>query len=148
MQTETKPYYPGFRDMNLFGAFALTLVFFLVIWLVVVSSRLLGLRRRIIDLGATLESADEVLRAATAKALEGAAFITPSLREGALEPLLAALATADDEESRKSAAFLAEALASRHQLEKQRIHALQEFNRLLANQPTAFVARILKLSPL
>jgi len=147
-QEAPKPYYPGFRDMNLLGAFGLTLLFFVVIWFVVVSSRLLGLRKRIQELQSTLATAEDVLRAAIDKSVAGAAFITPALRNGDLPTLIAALAKADDAETKQAAVFLAEANRAKEELADQLIRSMREYHGLLEGGPSKMVARILKLGPM
>lgn len=134
--------------MNLLGAFGLTMLFFLVIWFVVVSTRLLGLQKRILELQDTLATAEEVLRAAIDKSVSGAAFITPALRNGDLPTLIAALAKADDAETKQASVFLAEASRAKDDLSEQLTRSLREYHALLAGGPSGFVARILKLRPI
>lgn len=134
--------------MNLLGAFALTLLFFFVIWFVVVSTRLLGLRKRILELQDTLAGAEEVLRAAIDKSVSGAAFITPALRNGDLPTLIAALAKADDVETKQAAVVLAEANRAKDELSEQLDRSIREYELLLATGPSRVIARLLKLGPI
>lgn len=134
--------------MNLLGAFGLTLLFFFVIWLVVVSTRLLGLRKRILELQETLAAAEEVLRAAIEKSVSGAAFITPALRNGDLPTLIAALAQADEPETKQAAVFLAEANRAKDDLAEQRSRSMREYHNLLESGPSRMIARLLKLGPI
>lgn len=145
MENAPKPYYPGFRDMNLAGAFALTFVFFVLIWFVVVSARLLGLRRRLDDLAQAIDAGEAGLKTAVQGALSDAAFVTPKLQDQDLAAIIAALASSGDAGQTARAAQLNELGSTISKLKRQRELADAEYSRLSASGLSSWVARVWRL---
>lgn len=145
MENAPKPYYPGFRDMNLAGAFALTALFFLVIWFAVISSRLLGLRRRREDLSEAIANGETGLRTAIDSALAEAAFMTPKLQNHEIGPIIEALSASGDTLQMTRAAQLRELDDAIGKLRRQLESANMEYARLVGPGPSRWVARVWRL---
>ncbi|MCC7435645.1 MAG: hypothetical protein IT363_13240 [Methanoregulaceae archaeon] len=145
MENAPKPYYPGFRDMNLAGAFALTALFFLVIWFAVISSRLLGLRKRRKDLAEAIDNGESGLRTAMDSALAEAAFITPKLQNHEVGPVIEVLSASGDTTQMTRAAQLRELDDAIGKLRRQLESANTEYARLVSPGPTGWVAKLWRL---
>jgi len=145
METAPKPYYPGFRDMNLAGAFALTALFFLVIWFAVISSRLLGLRKRREDLAEAITNGEAGLRSAIENALAEAAFLTPKLQSHEVGAFIDVLSASGETTQMTRATQLRELDDAIGKLRRQLESANAEYARLVGPGPAGLVAKLWRL---
>lgn len=135
-----KPYYPGFRDMNLFLAFGLTLLFFIIIWLVVLVARLIGLRRRIEGFDSAIAEAQMQLEQLRARVVAEATFATVPVPAGDPEALVRLLHASGRDDDVKQAEQLSEVGQALRHVEEQRERAALEYERLIGNPVAARLA--------
>jgi hypothetical protein len=138
-----KPYYPGFRDMNLVLAFGLTFLFFVVIWLVVLAARVVGIRRRIDGLDAAIAEAQGQLDALTQQLVSEAAFATAPVQSRDLPALLNLLQRSDDPRLVQQAVVLADLDRALDRVRTNRMLAQAEHEQLVSHPVAAFLERIL-----
>lgn len=140
MERTPKPYYPGFRDMNLFLAFGLTLLFFALIWLVVLAARLIGLRRRIEGFDSAIAEAQMRLEQLRNRVVAEAAFATAPVQTGEPEALVRLLQASGRDEYVKQADLLSDLGKALRHVEEQRERAALEYERLIRNPVAARMA--------
>lgn len=140
MDRTPKPYYPGFRDMNLALAFGLTFLFFVVIWLVVLTARVVGLRRRIEGFDRALAAANVRLDELNGKVISEAAFANAPIQAGDPEALERLLRASAQEEYVKQADVLSELGRAVRRIESQRNQALLEYEQMLSHPVAARLA--------
>lgn len=143
MDRTPKPYYPGFRDMNLWVAFGLTALFFVVIWLVVLTARVIGIRRRIDGLDAAIAEAEKQLDALTQQLVSEAAFATAPVQSRDLASIVSLLQRSDDPRLAQQAEVLADLDRALDRVRTNRMLALSEHEQLVSHPIAAFLERLL-----
>lgn len=143
MDRTPKPYYPGFRDMNLWVAFGLTALFFVVIWLVVLTARVIGIRRRIDGLDAAIAEAEKQLDALTQQLVSEAAFATAPVQSRDLASIVSLLQRSDDPRLAQQAEVLADLDRALDRVRTNRMLAEAEHEQLVSHPIAAFLERVL-----
>lgn len=127
--------------MSLVLAFGLTALFFVVIWLLAIATRVIGIRRRIEGLDRAIIEAQTRVEHLSDQIVGEAAFATAPIQSRDLAALISLLRRSGDPQKVEQASILADLDRALAHVRSERERAELEQTRLIAHPIAAFIGR-------